>query len=86
MTGSLRAVSIISDNGTKREEKTIPELSETDVEGLNSIGAASGQDIFHCLYLAGRHATGGNFFKRVVGYRILGPSEYGIKVQFFEKK
>ncbi len=83
MANDARSVSITRVSGAKREKKNIPELSESDVANLKSIGVAEGQDMFHCLYLT-RHAR--NFFERVVGYRILGPSPYGISVQFFEKK
>ena len=66
--------------------KTIYPLSKKAAERYELIGKARGQDLFHCLYLAGRHAK--NFFNRVYGYRTnrYPRTLYPLHVDFYERK
>lgn len=49
------------------------------------LGTAQGMDIFHCLYLAGRHCE--NFFERVVAYYPVKPDEekFALALCFYEE-
>ncbi len=67
-------------------ERAIRKLSEEEIGGFVFLGAAEGQDIFHCIYIAARHCE--NFWERADGFRIMPPTHQGMAMtmEFYGKK
>ena len=79
----------------KVTRKVLVPIAE-NMHGYKTLGAGSGSDFNHCLYLGSRYCT--NFLDRVVAYRNISGEELGkkavgvpaiifaITVEFFEKE
>ncbi len=61
--------------------------AEAKKKNYGQMGPASGQDLYHCLYIANRHAE--NFRARVVAYSVNDKpkdKQMKLEVTFWEKK
>ena len=74
------------EKGKRVIRKKIPEITQKETKKYKLIGKALGQDLFHCLYLASKHAK--NFTERVAAYALTKtPTEkYSFAIAFYEKK
>ena len=74
-------------DGKLLEQRQIVLLTQEPTSELEEIGTALGQDLYHCIYLAGRH--GKDFAEKVVAYFVNNhpeDKEFRIEVTFYKKK
>ena len=73
-------------NGKLLERRQILLLSREPTSGLEKIGTARGQNLYHCIYLASKY--GKDFVERVVAYFVNNHPEdkkFRMEVTFYKK-
>lgn len=72
--------------GKLLEKRQILLLNQKPTSGLEKIGTALGQDIYHCIYLASRH--GKDFVEKVVAYFVNNhpkDKKFRMEIAFYKK-
>ncbi|MDO8492997.1 MAG: hypothetical protein Q7S19_00410 [bacterium] len=74
-------------NGKLLEERQIILLNQEQTSEFEKIGTASGEDLYHCLYLANKY--GKDFVEKVAAYFVNNhpkDKRFKVEVTFYKKK